>query len=231
MTALANAPEIWRGPQRTPEWFRRKRGIPTASNFDNVVSETTDRKTKERVLGLMEGKTPRTYQCLLIAQRLLDEDIEFRDLSRFGAVQYGNQWEDTAILAFQEKMKVEVERVGFVRRGRIGCSPDGLIVGKNEIIEVKCPEPWTQVANRLDGMGEKYKPQVQGQLLVTGCDVAHFWSWRHDLPPVYVRTERDDTYIDTLGHVLETFCDDLDADTEKARVEFGLGPLTWKMVA
>ena len=73
------------------------------------------------------------------------------------------------------------------------------------------------MANLLYGPGEQYRPQVQGQMLVGGFDYIHFWSWHPNMPPAHRVTVRDDLYLKKLKAELAFFCDELDAETERAR--------------
>jgi hypothetical protein len=63
-------------------------------------------------------------------------------------------------------------------------------------------------------VGDGYKAQVQGQLLVTGYEMAVFFSYFPGLPSVCLETGRDDKYIDKLSNELKNFCDELDSKTE-----------------
>ena len=97
---------------------------------------------------------------------------------------------------------------------RFGCSPDRVLVrgNKREAVEIKCPvSPAVHIQYMCEKGPDKYKPQVQGQLLIGEYAAVHFWSWHPKLPPVYVYTTRDEAYIRKLSNLLKLFNEEVDA--------------------
>jgi hypothetical protein len=92
------------------------------------------------------------------------------------------------------------------------------------LVEIKCPTIPTQVKHVLYGPGEGYKAQVQGQLMISGYDCVHFYSYRHDCPPCHRMVLRDDAYIRVLHSLLNEFCDRLQKEYERARHMEGWRP-------
>jgi hypothetical protein len=92
-----------------------------------------------------------------------------------------------------------------------------LVKGDRESVEIKCPMPHTQIGYLLDGLGDDYRPQVQGQLLIGEFERGHFYSWHPRMPPFYLRTVRDDRYIRLMEPLLHNFLEELDRETERAR--------------
>lgn len=135
----------------------------------------------------------------------------------------GVHMEPIAIKAFEQKLGLMFEPVGFVQspHKRLGCSPDGMVVGKNQSIEIKSPAPWTQIEYLLDGLGDDYKPQVQGQMLVGDFECVHFFAYHPRMPFKYVPTEPDLPYMKTLMQALDDFLGELEAKTKQAK-ELGI---------
>jgi len=200
--------KIHRVDQGTAEWHALRIGKPTASMFHKIITPKTGKPSTQA----------QEYMYRLIAERLLNEEME-DGLGRIEWVERGKIEEPNAAAQMSFTHNLELEPVGFVTSddGRLGCSPDRLIVGKNEAVEIKCPAPWTQIGRLLDGPGEDYRPQVQGQLMIGEFDKVHFYSWHRRMPPVYAITGRDERYIALLRDLLNRFLDELDAETERAR--------------
>jgi hypothetical protein len=191
----------------TDKWWKARRGIPTASQFHRIITPTGRPSEQQR-----------GYMYELIAERLLDETMKKDDYQSYW-MERGSHMESEAIEAFQETKSLILKRVGFVTSndGRIGCSPDCLVEGSVEAVEIKCPAPWTQIGYLLDGLGDKYKPQVQGQLLVGGWETVHFFGYHPQMPPVHLETHPDKAYQAAMAELLDRFCRALDHETERAR--------------
>ena len=80
-----------------------------------------------------------------------------------------------------------------------------------EAVEIKCPLPHTQIQYICEQGPDKYKPQVQGQIMIGDFSAVHFWSWHPDLPPVHIITFPDQAYIKKLRDLLDLFCAEVDA--------------------
>lgn len=187
-------------------WYRARLGIPSASNFDKIITP-----------GGKPSAQARKYKYRLIAERLLRESQD-DEIGHVRWVAAGKENEPYAAAHFQEVEGVELRRCGFITTddGRFGCSPDRLI-GKSEGMEIKCPAPFTQIGYLLDGPDDTYTAQVQGQLIVTGFDAMHFFAWHGRMPSFHRVTLPDKTYQATLRDLLERFADELERDTERAR--------------
>ena len=204
--------KIHRMEQRTTEWMAVRLGIPTASNFDSVLM---GKGTKGR----------QDYICRLVMERILGIPMNDEFVSKW--MEHGIAMEDEAIAEFRAMSNVMTERVGFItaNNGRYGCSPDQLVIHDGmpvSCVEVKCPAPWTHCRYHVYGLGDAYKAQVQGQMLVTGFDRAYFYSYFPGMPPVSIETKRDDKYIKNLEGELERFCDDVDKYVDHVK---GIGPM------
>lgn len=186
--------------QGTEEWKKARLGIPTASNFDSIVTTKGDpskqaqkylyRLAGERVSGVGEE----TYQNAAMAR--------------------GIELEAEARAFYELTHEVTVKQVGICypdEKKRFSCSPDGL-VGEAGLIEIKCPLIATHVGYLLDcTLPMDYWQQVQGQLLVTGREWCDFISYYPGLKPLIVRVERDNAFIFKLLEALNAFCKELDS--------------------
>jgi len=170
--------------QGSDEWFEARLGFVTASNFHKVLNKKTGR-------GL--------YMRKLAAERLtvLPEDSYKSDV-----MECGTETEQEARRFYEQANDCIIEQVGFVTRDEwVGGSPDGM-VGKEGLIEIKCPLSSTHIENILSGkMPTTYIPQVQGLLWVTDrkwCDFVSFDIRVTSHPMFCVLVARDEEYITTL---------------------------------
>jgi hypothetical protein len=203
-------PIIHRCSQLSDEWKLLHLGRPTAGAFHKILTP-----------GGKASAQARPYMCRLIAERLMNEFLPDKVMTDKAAywLNRGVTMEPVAVEAFQRETRLPFEPVGFVTTstGHLGCSPDGLIAGADQAVEIKSPAPWTQVEYLLDGPGTDYKPQVQGQMIVGEFECVHFYSFHPRMPPKYIITLPDVKYSATLRQALADFIGELDEDTEKAR--------------
>lgn len=193
--------------QGSTRWYELRLGIPTASNFNKIITPKGDK-----------SKQARKYQYRLIAERLLKESQDDQ-LGMVRWVEHGNENEPKAAAMYEFTNEMRLEPGGFVTTddGRIGCSPDRLLDSGRQALELKAPAPWTQVGYLLDGPGDDYRPQVQGQLYVGGFEAVHFYSYHPQMPAVHLVTPPDRGFQRLLQPTLNAFCDELDQLTERAR--------------
>lgn len=202
--------------QYSDEWYRARLGIPTASQFHNILTPT----------GMAtRGDKRMKYMYRLIAERLLQQSMD--DFAGSYWMKRAKALEQNAADAFIAGFpKWKLRTIGFCTTddGKVGASPDRVLspikvatVANDEGVEIKCPSPWVQVEYLLKGPDTNYAPQVQGHMLVTGFSVVHLWVWHPQMPPVHVRMMRDDEYIEKLARELFVFCNELDVETERAR--------------
>jgi hypothetical protein len=197
--------------QRTEAWDNARLGKPTASQFDRIIGERT---TKTGITRSLKPEGAKTYEAQLLAERIFK--VPFGpNLSENRAVQYGVEREPEARHKLEEELGIGTEILpgGFFTTddGRIGASPDGRVLGGNikELVEIKCPQVPQHIKTMLYGPDD-YMAQIQGQLFISGYDLCHFYSWRHDCPPVHLRIEPDLAYFRDLERLLAEFCERLD---------------------
>jgi hypothetical protein len=72
-------------------------------------------------------------------------------------------------------------------------------VGTEGLVEIKCPAPETLICYHGNGeLPDQYKPQIQGQLLITGRRWCDFFAWHPLVAPFLLRVESDPTYQDKI---------------------------------
>lgn len=191
--------QIFDCEQGTPEWHACRLGIPTASEFKSILAKG-------------EGKTRRTYMMKLLGERFTGEPAENYQNAHMDR---GKEMEAEARDAYAFENSVTVKRVGFIRNGEVGCSPDSLI-GDDGTVEIKTRMPHLQMELLVSGkLPPEHVAQIQGQLWVTGrayCDFVSYWP---RLPLFVKRVERDDAYIKTLAAEVDQFVFELNDLTEK----------------
>lgn len=181
--------------QGTPEWLLARCGKATASEFSAVLAKG-------------QGKTRAAYMRRVLAERLTGKPMETYHNAHMDR---GQEQEPYARLAYEAITGNLVEEVGFIKHQSLeaGCSPDGL-VDKDGGAEIKSVIPTVQVDTILSGgYPSEHRPQVQGNLWVTGRDWWDFCSFSPDMPPhlrTYIfRVARDEAYIKTLEAEVRRF--------------------------
>jgi hypothetical protein len=182
--------------QGSPEWLAARLGIPTASEFHKIITA---------VKGDL-SKSARKYAHALVAETLLGRPLE-KPPGTPWAMERGKQLEPLAIQQYAFTNDVEIRRVGLVTtdNGKIGCSPDGLIAGARGGLEVKCTIDENHMGILLDGPGDDFKQQVQGNLATAELEWWDLYAYHPELPPVTIRTYRDEPYIAKMGAALTEF--------------------------
>lgn len=185
--------------QYSPKWYELRRGIPTASSFDKIVTPT----------GKLSASS-REYCNKLLVEYFFGRDEDSASPRTYW-MERGHELEAEARRLYAFGRAVEVQEVGFITNdaGTIGASPD-FLVGDAGLGEIKCPAPWTHVDNMLNNQIDKsYYPQIQGQLYVAEREWSDWMSYHPAMPEVLVRTYRDDAFIKTLAEALDQFVDQL----------------------
>lgn len=186
--------------QGTPEWHAARCGVVTASVFHTVLAKGhggAPSETRKKLL----------YQ--LAAETITGEYVPTWDGNKH--TERGHVMEPQVRDLYMATSALDCRQVGFMRRGRIGCSPDTL-VGDEGLLEIKTKLPHLQIEAVLAGkLPSNHVAQVQGQLLVSGrqwCDFRSYWP---GLPELRVRVYRDLPYLSTLNQELQVFIRELDA--------------------
>lgn len=192
--------------QGTPEWLELRLGIPTASEFNAIISPTWK---------VREGEGVNTYLCRKIVEKVCRHIDE--DQGGGFAMEQGSILEHEAVPWFEFAHDVSIERVGFCTTddGRAGCSPDGLI-GEDGGIEIKCPLPHTHLKYLLAGtLPADYAAQVHGSMYVTGRSWWKFVSYSRKFPALVLHIERDEKIQAAIKTALDGFTALFDAELER----------------
>lgn len=165
--------------QRSPEWYQLRLGIPTASEFSQLVTPTG-----------RPSKSLGPYAAKLAAELFIGRQIGW---DGSGWTERGREMEDHAVRLYEFANDCAVEKVGFITTddGLAGCSPDAL-VGADGLIEVKCLKAENHIAAIMHYKAHgtcppDYVPQTQGQLLISErqwCDAVFY---HPELPLLTIR--------------------------------------------
>jgi len=180
--------------QGSPEWFAARRGIPTASCFDKIVTGTGQ-----------ASKQADAYYWKLLAE-WLSGDVE--DQYQSGWMVRGFMLQPDAVSFYELHRDVTIEQVGFCyldERQLFGASPDGL-VGDDGGVEIKCPSGGVHLRCLMSGeIPTEYVPQVQGNLWITGRSWWDFVTYHPEMPSEVIRVARDEEYITALAKGIGAF--------------------------
>jgi hypothetical protein len=205
--------EIFACDQGSEDWYRCRMGVPTASEFATVLARGRDGGV---------SATRRTYMMKLAGEILTGEPME--NYSN-GYMERGKAMEDDARERYAFDRDAEPQLVGFVRNGRMGCSPDSLIA-EDGGLEIKTKAPHLHIDVLIKGddyFPPEHKAQTQGFLLVTGrewIDLAIYWP---KLPLIVRRAYRDEPYMQNLKGEIDRFNDEIDAIVERVK-RYGVQP-------
>jgi len=187
-------------PQLSEEWFQARVGIPSASNFDKIVTSKGE-PSKQAV----------NYAYTLAGERLIGSKVE---TYQNAAMQHGVEMEAEARQLFELITGFDVRETGIIypdKNKQYSCSPDGVIDSEQAGLEIKCPLIHTHVSYLLGGkLPTEYIHQVQGSMLITGFKCWHFVSYYPGLAPLRIKVKRDEKFISKLAKALDDFCELVD---------------------
>lgn len=191
--------------QGSPQWLECRLGLPTASMFATVMAKGKDggasitrRKYLYRLAGeIMTGELEETYQNA--------------DMMR------GNAMEDEARETYAFIHDAVICRVGFIRNGQKGASPDSLL-GEDGGLEIKTAIPSIQIERlKRDDLPPEHRAQVQGSMWVAEREWWDFVSYWPRLPLFVKRVYRDESYIAKLAAAVDAFNEELAQTVEWLR--------------
>lgn len=186
--------------QRSPEWHAQRVGRITGSRVGGI-------------LGLSPWKKPDDVLREMVREHHGAES----EFAANPAVDWGNQHETRALLAFMRQTGLQVEQCGFFAYGdRMGASPDGL-TSDGGALELKVPYSLRK-GGEFKPLAEQphYMAQVQLEMLASGRKHAYFAQYRaphgdplaHDYVPEQISIERveyDEGWIDSVLPELDLF--------------------------
>lgn len=205
---MLDALQVIECEQGTDEWFAARAGVVTASEFATVLAKGRG--------GGGDSVTRRKYMLTLAGEILTGQVADKWRGNRH--TERGKLLEGEARDAYALIADVEPVQVGFLRRGRIGCSPDSL-VGVYGLLEIKTKLPHLQLdVLESDAVPPEHIPQIQGQLWVSCRDWCDFVSYWPGLPIFIKRVWRNNAYISRLSVAVSEFVADVDRIVSKYRM-------------
>jgi hypothetical protein len=191
--------------QGAPEWFQARLGLPTASRFSTVMASGK---------GGGESKTRLDYMCDLAGEIITGNPTESYT-NQF--MDRGKEQEDDARKLYSFQHDAELVRVGFVRNGSKGCSPDALI-GNNGALEIKTTLARLLIKIMMRGdYPPEHKAQCQGTLWVTEREWIDIAVYCPKMPLFVERIHRDESYIRQIAGAVADFNIELREMVEKIR--------------
>jgi len=195
--------------QGTDDWKKARCGKVTASKISDMLAKTQNGW----------GASRANYAAQLIAERLTRVPAETYVNA---TMQWGIDTEPKARQDYAFREGNEVQQVGFIDHPRIansGASPDGL-VGKEGLIEIKCPSTATHLDTLLGKpIDNKYILQMQWQMACTGRQWCDFESYDPRLPYELqikvIRVQRDNVLLVQLEKDVRDFVAEIDAKVAK----------------
>ena len=167
--------------QRSAEWYKLRAGIPTASNFDKILTPKTLKPAKSN------------YHFSLAVEQIVGGEVD-RWLGNIHT-DHGVEAEQEAVEAYEAITGRKLEHIGFVTddKGRAGCSPDAVVVGEKRGVEFKAYQGAKTVetfCNYIEtGIPALERLQIQGSLLITEFEAWDFVLFHPELEPKIITLE------------------------------------------
>lgn len=191
--------------QGTPEWYAARRGLPTASEFSTILAKGRDGGA---------SVTRRTYMLKLAGEIITEELTESYSN---GFMERGKEQEAEARDLYAFINDDPLSRVGFVRNGSVGCSPDAF-VGDRGVLEIKTAMAHILIGHLIkDDFPPEHKAQTQGALWVCEREWVDLAVYSPKLPLFVKRAHRDEEYIKNLASAVAQFNEELAAVVENVR--------------
>ena len=191
--------------QGTEEWFTARLGIPTASEFHTVMA-----------VGPKGGKSVGRVDYL---NKLAGEILTGEPMTNFVSadMERGKIMEEEARDLYAFQTGADLQRVGFIRNGNKGASPDSLI-GADGGLEIKSAAAHVQIKRLLsDELPSEHKAQVHGSIWVAEREWWDFISYCPKLPLFVKRVYRDDAYIKSMALAVDLFNSELQQTVDYIR--------------
>jgi hypothetical protein len=205
MTKKASTIEVFDHEQGSDAWKRARIGIPTASEFSTILAKGKDGGP---------SKTRLSYMRKLAGEIITGEPAE--DYTN-AYMARGNAMEAEARDYYALMHDVELTRVGFVKNGPKGCSPDSLI-GTDGALEIKTQAPHLLIERLFNGdIPPEHIAQLQGTLWVCEREWIDIGVFYRGMPMYERRMVRNETYIKELTVAVKRFNEELDELVAKIR--------------
>ena len=194
--------------QGSQEWRDLRTGIITASQVKLILSKK---------LAKVNNEKSRAHVYEIAAQREMQNVEETFDT---WAMQRG-KIEEIYAKDLYSKHYDKIRDCGFITNDKLGfmmgCSPDALMIGKKEGLEVKSRNQKLQMEVICkDEVPEEDMLQVQSNLFVSGYDVWTYLSYSNGMPMYVKRVLPDPDYFKAI----EETALDFEAKTKKALADY-----------
>jgi hypothetical protein len=207
--------EILKTEQGSQEWLKLRLGVITASRAHDILPSKK---------GGGFNKSRQTYMNELVAEVCTGRGDEINAK----ALSWGKENEVAARAAYQFEASERIEDGGFVYGldRRVGCSPDGIVTGKNKGLELKCPfSSETHIAFLTeDKIKDEYITQCQWSMWVAGFDVWAFASFDPRMKKHMIKIqviERDPKMMALFDEIVPGFIEDMNKLLERLEIEYG----------
>ena len=162
--------------QKSQEWLAWRRSKIMASDAPIIM-------------GVSPYKSP---------EKLLEEKIQCYERPGNQWMQRGIDLEPKALSEFEkEKNLIMFPCVGIHDNGWMAASFDGMTLEEDCIVEIKCPGKKDH-AMALEGkIPDKYYPQIQHQIYVSGLNMAYYFSFDGERG-VTIEVNKDEIYIENM---------------------------------
>ena len=193
--------------QGSDEWFELCLGSIGASTISKIITSTGKKSTQRKAYMYklagekITGKKEESYSNLHMENGLEREEKS----KKFFEISEGVEVEDIAMI-------FPFEGAGY------HCSPDGIIIGKEEGFEQKNVIASTQ-AKYLDKgiLPTEYRLQCQFSLFVTGWVLWHFMSSHPGMKRLKLKVKRDEKLISVIKKETDLFLEELDILVKKLK--------------
>lgn len=179
--------------QKSKEWLEWRRSKIMASDTPIIMGvspyKNSDKLLQEKISGYESISTPRMQRGI---------DLEPIALSNFE----------------KEKNLIMFPCVGLHENGWMGASFDGMTLEEDFILEIKCPGKKDHLLAIEGQIPEKYYPQIQHQLYVSGLDFLYYYSFDGE-KGITLEVYKDEKYINKMIVKLFEFWQNLQAQVNK----------------
>ena len=179
--------------QGSAEWHAHR------AQFRNASESAT-------VMGLSPWQTP--YQLWQVRTGRMEVPVT-------APMRHGTEMEPRARAAYEEQTGMIMQPL-VLTDGDYSASLDGITLEGDLLLEVKCPYKgqssalWQAVS--VGEVPERYRIQVQHQLMVAGATLAHLWVF-DGTEGILVEIKRDEATVTAIRAAWDVFQKYLDSDT------------------
>lgn len=177
--------------QGTEEWLALRAGIPTASEFSNLVTSTGQ-----------PSDSVKAYAKTLAAEKFAGKPIDAFQGNYW--TRRGQELEPEARITYEMLTGRKVDQVGFITDDGVthGCSPDGL-VNKDGAVEFKCLKAESHIDvlmyfDKAKKCPSTYFAQTQGEMFVCERQWVDLMFYHPELPPLIIRQTPDKKFVTQL---------------------------------